>query len=93
VVTTSCSSQELRPRSLPRLAMQVGLHEGSVSDFVCLNKVHLRACPSVEVLPSKLSTLPASSKWVFIAKGVSRFQCRSLFSPLLLPKLSERSEG
>lgn len=69
MVTTSCSSQELRPRSLPCLAMQVGLHEGSVSDFVCLNKVHLRACPSEEVLPSKLSTLPASAKWVFIAKG------------------------
>lgn len=57
-----------RPGSLPRLGWQVGLYEDSVSDSICLNKVNLRAYPFEEVLSSKLSTLPASSKWVFVAK-------------------------
>jgi hypothetical protein len=35
---------------MPRLVRQVGLHEGFVTNPVCLSKVDLRASPFEEVL-------------------------------------------
>lgn len=82
-----CRGIDCRPGGMPRLVRQVDLLEGSVTNYVCLNKVDLRASPSEEVLPSKLSSLPSNPEWVFVAKmGVSGSHCQSLLSPLLLPK-------
>lgn len=63
---------DCRPGGMPHLVRQVDLLEGSVTNYVCLNKVDLRASPSEEVLPSKLSSLPSNPDWVFVVKmGVS----------------------
>jgi hypothetical protein len=72
---------DCRPGGMPRLVRQVDLLEDSVTNYVCLNKVNLRASPSEEVLPSKLSSLPSNPDWVFVVKmGVSGSHCQSFIS-------------